>query len=157
MTGAEGGGIAPTGGGHGSGVPGDVPEPRGYRQNRFGRGRRRHRRSATFRASISSSTPKIVEEMKKNDLEERALLGGGSFLPEDIPKMKEMGVDEVFRGGSLTESFVDYIKEHVRSRRPSMSPKRQDSPQELAGKASWREPAGRLLLITPGGRRKSTD
>jgi methylmalonyl-CoA mutase C-terminal domain/subunit len=59
-------------------------------------------------------TPKIVAEMRKNGLDDVLFLVGGSFPPEDIPVMKEMGVDEVFRGGSLTESFVDYIKQHVR-------------------------------------------
>ena len=59
-------------------------------------------------------TPKIVAEMRKNDLDDVLFLVGGSFPPEDIPVMKEMGVDEVFPGGSLTESFVDYIKQNVR-------------------------------------------
>ena len=55
-------------------------------------------------------TPKIVEEMKKNDMDDVLFVVGGSFPPEDIPAMKEMGVDEVFRGGSLTDSFVSYIR-----------------------------------------------
>lgn len=59
-------------------------------------------------------TPKIVEEMKKNGLNDVLFLVGGSFPPEDIPVMKEMGADEVFRGGSLTDSFVNYIKQNVR-------------------------------------------
>ena len=59
-------------------------------------------------------TPKIVEEMKKNGLDDVLFLVGGSFPPEDIPVMKNMGVDEVFRGGSLTDSFVNYITQHVR-------------------------------------------
>ena len=59
-------------------------------------------------------TPKIVEEMKKNGLDDILFLVGGSFPPEDIPVMKEMGADEVFRGGSLTDSFVNYICENVR-------------------------------------------
>ena len=59
-------------------------------------------------------TPKIVEEMKKNDMDDVLFVVGGSFPPEDIPAMKEMGVDEVFRGGSLTDSFVSYISENVR-------------------------------------------
>jgi methylmalonyl-CoA mutase C-terminal domain/subunit len=59
-------------------------------------------------------TPKIVEAMKKNSLEDVLFIVGGSFPPEDIPVMKEMGVDEVFRGGSLTEAFVSYIRENVR-------------------------------------------
>ena len=59
-------------------------------------------------------TPKIVQEMKANDLDDVLFIVGGSFPAEDIPVMKEMGVDEVFRGGSLTESFVNYISENVR-------------------------------------------
>ncbi|MFC1858660.1 cobalamin B12-binding domain-containing protein [Thermodesulfobacteriota bacterium] len=60
-------------------------------------------------------TPKIVEEMRRNGLDDVMFLVGGSFPPEDIPTMKKMGVDEVFRGGSLTDAFVNYIRENVRS------------------------------------------
>ncbi len=59
-------------------------------------------------------TPKIVEEMRRNGLEDVIFVVGGSFPPEDIPVMKEMGADEVFRGGTLTDSFVNYILENVR-------------------------------------------
>jgi methylmalonyl-CoA mutase C-terminal domain/subunit len=58
-------------------------------------------------------TPKLVAEMKKRGLHDVVFVVGGSFPPEDIPLMKEMGADEVFRGGSLTDSFVNYIREHV--------------------------------------------
>ncbi|MFH0958747.1 MAG: cobalamin B12-binding domain-containing protein [Pseudomonadota bacterium] len=61
-------------------------------------------------------TPKIVDEMRKSALEDVLLVVGGSFPPEDVPIMKEMGVDEVFRGGSLTESIVDYIKKNSRGK-----------------------------------------
>ena len=61
-------------------------------------------------------TPKIVDEMKKSGLNDVLLVVGGSFPPEDVPVMKEMGVDEVFRGGSLTESIVDYIKKNTREK-----------------------------------------
>jgi len=59
-------------------------------------------------------TPKIVEEMRRNGLDDVLLLVGGSFPPEDIPLMKQMGVDEVFRGGSLTEDIVGYIRRNAR-------------------------------------------
>jgi methylmalonyl-CoA mutase, C-terminal domain len=59
-------------------------------------------------------TPKIVNEMKKYSLDDVLFVVGGSFPPEDVPLMKEMGVDEVFRGGSLTASIVDYIKKNTR-------------------------------------------
>ena len=58
-------------------------------------------------------TPKIVDEMKKKGLDDVLLIAGGSFPPEDIPVMKGMGVDEVFRGGSLTRDIIDYIRKNV--------------------------------------------
>ena len=58
-------------------------------------------------------TPKIVEEMKKNNFDDVLLIAGGTFPAEDIPTMEEMGIDKVFRAGSLTKFIVDYIKDHV--------------------------------------------
>lgn len=58
-------------------------------------------------------TPKIVEEMKKNSVDDVLLLAGGTFPAEDIPTMEEMGIDKVFRAGSLTASIVDYIETNV--------------------------------------------
>ena len=60
-------------------------------------------------------TPKIVDAMKQNGLDDVLFLVGGSFPPEDVPVMKEMGVDEVFPGGSLTETCVNYIRDNVQS------------------------------------------
>jgi len=62
-------------------------------------------------------TPKIVEEMKKNDLDDVLLIAGGTFPAEDIPVLKEMGINEVFVAGSLTEPIIQYIQENVRKKR----------------------------------------
>jgi len=59
-------------------------------------------------------TPKIVAEMEKEGLDDVLLVVGGSFPPEDIPVMKDMGVDEVFRSGTLTEDIVGYLRKNVR-------------------------------------------
>jgi methylmalonyl-CoA mutase C-terminal domain/subunit len=69
-------------------------------------------------------TPKIVSEMKKKGLDDVLFIVGGAFPPEDIPVLKEMGADEVFRGGSLTEPLVEYIRSHVEHR--NQSPPRTD-------------------------------
>ena len=58
-------------------------------------------------------TPKIVEEMKKSRVDDVLLIAGGTFPAEDIPAMEKMGIDKVFRAGSLTESIVEYIKTNV--------------------------------------------
>jgi methylmalonyl-CoA mutase C-terminal domain/subunit len=59
-------------------------------------------------------TPLIVEEMKKAGLDDVLLVVGGVIPPEDIPTLKEMGVDEVFTAGSLTEPIVNYIRNNIR-------------------------------------------
>lgn len=59
-------------------------------------------------------TPLIVEEMKKNNFDDVLLVAGGTFPVEDIPLMEEMGIDKVFRAGSLTTEFVSFIKDNVK-------------------------------------------
>ncbi len=61
-------------------------------------------------------TPQIVEEMNKSGLDDVLFVVGGSFPPEDIAVMKEMGVAEVFRGGSMTEDIVSFISQNVRQK-----------------------------------------
>lgn len=58
-------------------------------------------------------TPKIVEEIKKNGMDDVLFIAGGSFPPEDIPVMKAMGINEVFRGGALTTDIIDYLRKNV--------------------------------------------
>ena len=60
-------------------------------------------------------TPKLVDEMERNDLDDVLLVAGGVIPPEDIPTLKEMGIDEVFIAGTLTKPIVDFIEGHVRS------------------------------------------
>lgn len=62
-------------------------------------------------------TPKLVEEMKKNNLDDVLLIAGGTFPAEDIPVMKRMGIDEVFVAGSLTGPIIQYIRKHVKKKR----------------------------------------
>lgn len=59
-------------------------------------------------------TPKVLEEMKKNDLDDVLLIAGGTFPAEDIPTLEEMGIDKVFRAGSLTDTIVQYVKDNVK-------------------------------------------
>jgi len=61
-------------------------------------------------------TPLIVEQIQKHQLQHVLCIAGGAFPPEDIPVMKEMGINEVFRGGSMTEDIVDYILRNARKR-----------------------------------------
>ncbi len=55
--------------------------------------------------------PKIINLMKEKGLDDVLLIGGGIIPDEDIPKLKEMGVAEIFTPGTLTSEIVNFIKE----------------------------------------------
>ncbi|MGQ9653422.1 MAG: cobalamin B12-binding domain-containing protein [Thermodesulfobacteriota bacterium] len=59
-------------------------------------------------------TPRLVEEIKNKGLDDVLFIAGGVIPPEDIPLLKEMGVNEVFVAGTLTKPIVDYIRANVR-------------------------------------------
>ena len=65
-----------------------------------------------------SFTPKVVELLKEKKLSDTLLIMGGVIPTEDIPRLKEIGVAEVFTAGSLTESIVEFIRKRVRKSRP---------------------------------------
>ncbi len=55
--------------------------------------------------------PKIIKLMKEKGLDDVLLICGGIIPDEDIPKLKEMGVAEVFTPGTLTTEIVNFIKD----------------------------------------------
>ncbi len=57
---------------------------------------------------------KVIEQMKRNGLEDVLLLLGGFIQDEDVPVLKEMGVAEVFGVGTQLNAIVEYIKNHVK-------------------------------------------
>ena len=58
-------------------------------------------------------TPTVIKLMKDSGLDDVLLLVGGIFPKEEIPMLKEIGVDEVFMG-SLTNIIVDFIRDNVK-------------------------------------------
>jgi len=58
-------------------------------------------------------TPKVIELMKKNRMNDVLLLVGGVFPKEEIQELKKMGVDEVFMG-TFTKSIVEYVQDKVK-------------------------------------------
>ena len=62
--------------------------------------------------------PAILEEMKKHEIDDVLLFGGGIIPEADLKKLKEMGVGELFTpGASMTEvvSFLQkWVEEHPR-------------------------------------------
>ncbi|ETZ19397.1 cobalamin B12-binding domain-containing protein [Pedobacter sp. V48] len=61
--------------------------------------------------------PKIVEIMKQKQLTDVLLTGGGIIPENDMKKLKEIGVGELFAPGTTMITIVDYIKNWVAENR----------------------------------------
>ena len=60
--------------------------------------------------------PRVRELMHGKGMDDVLLFGGGIIPEDDIPKLKERGVDAVFLPGTSTEEIIKYIRENVRPR-----------------------------------------
>ena len=58
--------------------------------------------------------PQVKEALRREGKGGALLLVGGVIPQADIAKLKESGVDEVFRSGSAVGDIVRYIRESVR-------------------------------------------
>ncbi|MBA3388670.1 MAG: cobalamin B12-binding domain-containing protein [Actinomycetota bacterium] len=57
--------------------------------------------------------PKIIEILEENDASDILVFVGGTIPKGDIPKLKELGVGEVFTPGTPTKRAVEYVREAV--------------------------------------------
>ncbi|MEW6614083.1 MAG: cobalamin B12-binding domain-containing protein [Thermodesulfobacteriota bacterium] len=61
-------------------------------------------------------TPKIINLLREKNIADVLVILGGVFPRQDIPKLKEMGVDEVFISGASMDDIIKYINENVRKK-----------------------------------------
>lgn len=57
--------------------------------------------------------PQILNKMKEMQIDDVLLFGGGIIPDEDIIKLKEMGVGELFTPGASTIEVVNFLKKWV--------------------------------------------
>lgn len=58
--------------------------------------------------------PRVATLFKENKVNDVLILGGGVIPAEDIPHLKESGIEEIFGPGTRTDDIVDYIKTHLK-------------------------------------------
>ncbi|MCH7511991.1 MAG: cobalamin B12-binding domain-containing protein [Chloroflexi bacterium] len=65
--------------------------------------------------------PRVVQALKDRDidLDEILLFAGGIIPDEDIPTLKKLGFQEIFRPGATTGSIIEYVRRWAASRRTS--------------------------------------
>ncbi len=57
--------------------------------------------------------PKVLEIMKKKEVDDILLFGGGIIPEDDLKKLKEMGVGELFTPGTSTTTVIEFLKKWV--------------------------------------------
>ena len=57
--------------------------------------------------------PRIVSLLRAEGLKDTLVVLGGIVPKEDIPKLKELGVAEVFTPGAPTQGIIDFIEKSV--------------------------------------------
>ena len=60
--------------------------------------------------------PRIVDLLRERGLNDCLVLVGGIVPKEDIARLKEQGVAEVFLPGTSTEAIVRFLRDNVRPR-----------------------------------------
>ena len=58
--------------------------------------------------------PRIMELRQLQKLDDVLVFAGGIIPDKDIPKLKEIGVAEIFLPGSSLEEIVSFVRSHVR-------------------------------------------
>ena len=57
--------------------------------------------------------PKVVDLLSENDASDILVFVGGTIPKEDIQKLKDLGVGEIFTPGTPTKRAVEYVREAV--------------------------------------------
>ena len=58
--------------------------------------------------------PRVVELAREQGLDDVIIFGGGIVPNEDIPRLKELGVSEVFTPGARMEEIIEFIRNNAR-------------------------------------------
>ena len=59
----------------------------------------------------------VIEEMKRNKLQDVLLVGGGIIPKNDVNKLESLGVGKLFGPGTPVQETIDYITDWVNKNR----------------------------------------
>src|SRR3712207_3693709 len=57
--------------------------------------------------------PRIIELLEENEAWDILVFCGGTIPKDDIPRLKELGVGEIFTPGTPTRKAVDYVRKEL--------------------------------------------
>ena len=59
---------------------------------------------------------RVLELLRENKAEDIVVTGGGIIPQEDIPKLKETGISEIFLPGTPLESIINWTRVNIKPR-----------------------------------------
>ena len=59
---------------------------------------------------------RVIELLKANKADDVMVIGGGIIPEEDIPKLKKLGIKEIFLPGTSLDNIVGWVKDNVKPR-----------------------------------------
>jgi methylmalonyl-CoA mutase C-terminal domain/subunit len=60
--------------------------------------------------------PAVIDLLRQKGAGDVTVFGGGIIPQDDVPRLKEKGVAEVFLPGSSTQAIIDWIRKNIRPR-----------------------------------------
>jgi methylmalonyl-CoA mutase, C-terminal domain len=57
--------------------------------------------------------PRIMEGLRKRNMDDILVLGGGIIPQDDIPALKTAGIREIFGPGTDTRTIIDFVRAHL--------------------------------------------
>ena len=61
--------------------------------------------------------PKVMELLKKDNVDDVLVAAGGILPDEDVPAIKEMGIQGCFGPGTPMEEIIEFVRNNVRADR----------------------------------------
>jgi methylmalonyl-CoA mutase C-terminal domain/subunit len=59
---------------------------------------------------------RVLELLKANKADDVMVVGGGIIPEEDVPKLKKLGIKEIFLPGTSLDTIVDWVRDNVKPR-----------------------------------------
>ena len=59
---------------------------------------------------------RVLELLKASNADDIMVIGGGIIPEEDVPKLKKLGIKELFLPGTSLDTIVNWVKDNVRPR-----------------------------------------
>jgi methylmalonyl-CoA mutase, C-terminal domain len=59
---------------------------------------------------------RVLELLKANKADDVMVIGGGIIPEEDVPKLKELGIKEIFLPGTSLDNIVGWVRDNAKPR-----------------------------------------